>query len=171
MKHFPHRSDFPCAPSPPAHPHPARLRHATGRRPLSAPSQTRLDSALETHPGSSNPFGVWILSPAESTHAQPVRSTGGKWTLVTLSWSAHEPTPGNYQWSGFDNYLKKVVDAGFNVVISVRFNPPGQLLPRAGLLHPTPGDPGQLHEGCGSALQRAALQRPLLGSLQRTGQC
>ena len=79
------------------------------------------DSAQST--SSSNPFGVWILSPADSTHAQPVRSIGGKWTLVTLSWAAFEPTPGNYQWSGFDSYLKKVVDTGFDVVISVRFNP------------------------------------------------
>jgi hypothetical protein len=68
-----------------------------------------------------NGYGVWLLPSMEG--AERLSETDTRWVTLFLNWGHVEKTPGVYDWSSWDEALKKAANNGYNVILTVIDNP------------------------------------------------
>ncbi|HEY79748.1 MAG TPA: hypothetical protein EYP25_14335 [Anaerolineae bacterium] len=68
-----------------------------------------------------NPYGVWLAPTQEGAHA--LREANALWTTLFLNWNHVEKSPGEYDWSEWDEVLGKAAQEGYQVVATINGNP------------------------------------------------
>ncbi len=76
--------------------------------------------------GASSLMGIDMGDPDDDTKARLVAEAGAKWIRISLHWSRVEPsntTPGNFNWSEYDQMLARVAQWGLSPIVVVSGNP------------------------------------------------
>jgi len=68
-----------------------------------------------------NGYGVWLLPNLEG--AEQISKTDTQWVTIFLNWAHVEQSPGVYDWSSWDDVLKRAANNGYDVILTVIDNP------------------------------------------------
>ena len=69
-----------------------------------------------------NPYGVWLLPP-NLEGGPKLREADALWTTIFLQWSSAEPSPGQYDWTEWDQVLGLAASQGYQVIATITGNP------------------------------------------------
>lgn len=71
-----------------------------------------------------SPFGITMYGAVnEAEGLSKMKEAGSRWVVTVLSWSAIEPTRGNFNWSSFDEKARNAQAAGMEIFVLFTGNP------------------------------------------------